>query len=419
MLTRVRSSPPRLLAVVGAVLAVALVAGCSSDDPPDAGASPSDDQPATTTTTVATSSFEPITGGTDDDGEPLPPPVHATVSIVVAGDSTWAPYAGRELTSLDEEAADAIVSRLRQVDATLSAHDVPASIELTYGAASAVCEVAPELFEELADHGHEISTHATTKGETFRVVRALGECGVVPGTASGLPEIADPVGVDTTTVASLGDAFAVLSVQDLHRVVGPVRALCESLGLWTPENNYGTGADTAPWRSAWRDGAPCEDSPARPIVVIDQFPLAPGADEVVGEGSLEAARTRMVQTLGWAADLRYRSADELPAPGMLTWGLTMRLDDLVAAPGSDSDADGADDDGADDDEADEGEVDDTTTTSVADGSTTTTVDARTAPLGEATLTMLGDWFAEWQPQVDDGRLRWLTPREIAAILQPS
>lgn len=406
MLTRVQRRPPRLVPLLAAVLAVVLVAGCSGDD-----AAGDDDaapvaETTTTTTTVPSSTFEPITGGTDDDGDPLPPPVHASVSIVVAGDTSWAPYAGRELTSLDEEAAAAIAIRIRQLDPVLSGHGVPASFELTYGTAAALCRTAPELFDELTEHGHEVSAHPTTKGETFRVVRALGECGIVPGTASGLPDVADPVGAAPTTVASLNDAFAVLSVQDLHRVVGPVRALCESLGLWAPSNNYGTGADTAPWRSGWRDGAPCEDAPNRPIVAVDQFPLAPDADELVGPESLAAARTRMVQTLGWAADLRYRSAEELPAPGMLTWGMTMHLDDLVAPP-EDPD-DGAADGGSS-----------TTTVPGEEATTTVPIDPRTAPLGEETLTLLGEWFAEWQAQVDDGRLIWLTPREIAAILQPS
>lgn len=397
----------RLRVLVAALVALGVVAGCSSGDEGDG--STADTTVPSTTTTVApvdTGTFEPITGGTDEDGDPLPPPVHATVSVVVRGDTTWAPYAGRELTGLDTEAAAAVAMRIRQLDGVLNTAGVDASFEMSYGNAAALCAEHPELFDELDANGHEVAAHARTKGETFRVVRALAECEVVPVTTSGLPAIADPVGAATTTLESLDAAMGVLSIQDLHTIVGPVRALCQSLGLWAPTNNYGTGADTAPWRSAWVDDQPCTDSAGRPIVLIDQLVIAPDDDSGrIEPDSLGDVRTRMVQTLGWAADLRYRTPEELPAPGMLTWGMTMRLDDLIAPVPDPDDED-------DDDSADEESIDTTSTTEA-----TVPPDPRTAPLGEETLVALGEWFAEWQPDVDEGRLLWLTPSATAAILR--
>lgn len=395
-----------MFAVLATLLAVSLVAGCSSDDASD---DSSDAGAPTTTTTAAApaSSFTPITGGTDADGDPQPPPVHAAVSVVVLGDTTWAPYAGQELTGLDAEATAAVATRIRQMSDVLNTAGVDASFEFSYGNAAALCEQDAGIFEELELHGHEVAAHARTKGETFRVVRAFDTCGVVPSTASGLTAIADPVGAATTTVDTLDDAMAVLSIQDLHSIVGPVRSLCQSLGLWAPTNNYGTGADTAPWRSAWLDGEPCTDAADRPIVLIDQLPVVPDEDEErLALDSFSNARTRLNQTMGWAADLRYRSAEELPAPGMLTWGLTMRLDDLIAPVPDPSDEDsGA---SSDDDETSE------TTETTVEGPPP---DPRIAPLGAETLTALSEWFAEWQPDVDQGRLIWLTPRTIAETLR--
>lgn len=392
-------------ALVALLLTAAALTGCSSDDADDEGENAAPDA-TTTSTTMPMSTFTPITGGTDEDGDPLPPPVHASVSVVVLGDTTWSPYAGIELTGLDTEAAAAVAMRVRQIDEALTTAGIDGSFEFSYGNAAALCDQDPDIFDELELHGHEVSAHARTKGETFRVVRALDLCGISPTTVSGLAAIADPVGTDTTTLDTLDDAMAVLSIQDLHSVVGPVRSLCQSLGLWAPTNNYGTGADTAPWRSAWRDGEPCADAGDRPIVMIDQLPVAPGQDEErLGPDSFSNARTRMTQTLGWAADLRYRSADELPAPGMLTWGLTMRLDDLIAPVPDETDET--------DDEASADETTDTTAEIVAGPPP----DPRTAPLGAETLTAMTEWFAEWQPDVDQGRLVWLTPRSIAETLR--
>ena len=403
ILTRVHRFPTRGAA---ALVALTLLAGCSSDD------EPTDDPAAagsTTTTTIAASSFQPITGGTDAEGDPLPPPLHATVSIVVRGDSTWAPYAGQELTGLDVEAAAAVAVRIRQIDELLVAAGVDASFELTYGNAAALCSEDPGIFDELALHGHEVAAHARTRAETFRVERALGECGIVPATVSGLPAIADPVGVAPLTVESLGEAMAILSIQDLHNVVGPVRALCSALGLWAPTNNYGTGADTAPWRSAWRDGAPCEDQSGRPIVLIDQLPVVPDQDEVRLEpDAFEGAATRLNQALGWAADLRYRAPEELPSPGMLTWGVTMRLDDLITPdPDPEDDEEGGDEEG-------DGDTSSTTATTLTPP---VPVDPRTAPLDAATLAALGEWFAQWQPEVEGGQLLWVTPSWIGETLR--
>jgi len=381
-------------------VALALVPGCSSNDGSDAETA----DPATTTTTAALpiSTFEPITGGTDEDGDPLPPPLHATVSVVVRGATTWAPYAGPDLTGLDVEATAAVAMRIRQVDEVFNNVGVDASFELTYGNAAALCSEHPDLFGELDLHGHEIAAHARTKGEVFRVVRAFAPCGIEPVTTSGLPGIADPVGAEATTLESLNSAMAVLSIQDLHTIVGPVRDLCESLGLWAPTNSYGTGADTAPWRSMWREGEPCTDGPGRPIVLIDQLVVGPDeGEERLDVGAFSNASTRLDQALGWAADHRYRTPEELPAPGMFTWGMTMRLDDLIA-PIPDPDA-----------ETDEDASSETTVTTEA----VVPPDPRTAPLGEETLVALGEWFAAFQPDVDAGRLVWLTPSATAAILR--
>jgi hypothetical protein len=392
----------RLLVSFAAIVALALVPACSSDD--EGGGATATPETTTTTAAPPISTFEPITGGTDEDGDPLPPPVHATVSVMVRGATTWAPYAGPDLTGLDVDAVAAVAMRIRQIDEVFNAVGVDASFELTYGNAAALCSEHPDVFDELDLHGHEIAAHARTKGEAFRVARAFAQCGIEPVTTSGLTGIADPVGAEPTTLESLESAMAVLSIQDLHTIVGPVRALCESLGLWAPTNSYGTGADTAPWRSMWRDGQPCNDGPGRPMILIDQLPVVPDeGEERLDVDAFSDATTRMDQTLGWAADHRYRTPEELPAPGMFTWGMTFRLDDLIA-PVPDPE---------DEDETDEDVTTETTETTEAE----VPPDPRTAPLGEETLVALGEWFVAFQPDVDAGRLIWLTPSATAAILR--
>jgi hypothetical protein len=402
----VRRAP--LLRTVALAAVLALLAGCSGDDAAD------DDAGAATTTTTAPAPtvvtsppFVPIPGGTDDAGDPLPPPVHAVFSVVVRGDASWSPYASRELTGLDAEAADAIGARLRQIDAVLTTAAIPASIELSYGAAAALCETDPEVLDLLESHGHVIAMHARTNGETFRALRALDDCDRVPATTSGLPWLADPVGPEPTTADSLYDAMAVLSLHGIGQIVGAVSPMCESLGLAGHTNEYGTGAFTAPWRSAWVDGNACADSPAGRIVVVDQVALAPGdGDERVDAASLAAVDARMTQTLGWASDQRYDEPEELPAPGFLTWGVTVRLDDLIA-PTPDPEAEG--------DETADGAEGTTTTTTVEP----VVVDPRVAPLSEETLAALAALLTEWQPAADDGRLIWLTPEAVGLLLRPA
>ena len=380
-------------------------AGCSGGEGDTGGAAAV--TTSTTAPTVVTSPpFVPIPGGTGDDGEPLPPPVHAVFSVVVRGDTSWAPYASRELTGLDEEAAAAVGQRLRQLDAVLAEAGVPASIELAYGTAAALCEVDPEVLDLLESHGHVIGMHARTNGETFRVLRALASCERRPDTASGLPWIADPVGPDPTTSTTLDDAMAVLNLHGIGQVVGAVSPTCEALGLAGHTNEYGTGAFTAPWRSAWFEGNACADSPAGRIVVVDQVEAAVGqGDERLDAGALGAVDTRMDQTLGWAADQRYDEPEELPAPGFLTWGVTLRLDDLLAPTPQEGEGEGSDEE-------------DATTTTTVEGEEPPVVDPRVAPLSEETLAALAALLAEWQPAVDDDRLVWMTPAAVGELLRP-
>ncbi|MBK5222694.1 MAG: hypothetical protein JJE52_07430 [Acidimicrobiia bacterium] len=402
--------PPHRSLALAAVLA--LVAGCSGgDDDPAA-----DPQPTSTTTATPTfepaPAFIPIAGGTDDDGEPLPPPIHATFSVVVRGDTSWFPYAGRELQGLDVAATEAIAGGLRQIDVLLDGADIAASIELAYGPAAAICAEHPDLLDTLTDAGHVIGVNVITNGESFRAVSALEPCGIVPRTISGLAAMADPVGPAGPTVESFIDAMAIISIQDFAHVVGPVSWRCRELGLSEPSNEYGTGAETAPWRSAWTDGNPCADSPRGQIVMIDQTPLPPG-EEVAGVDldAIDAIRTRMTQTLGWAADMRFRDPAELPAPGFLTWGVTVRLDDLIAPTDTGEDEDGA---GTTTTALDETgiEVDD------EDAADAPALDLRTAPLDVDTLAALGELLAEWAEPVADGRVVWVTPEAVAEILRP-
>lgn len=399
---------------VAVALAGALLAGCSDGD---------DDAPAAATTTSTTTApsvtvstspaFVPIPGGEDDDGDPLPPPVHAVFSVVVRGDTSWAPYASRELTGLDVEATAAIGDRLRQIDDLLAEAGIPASIELAYGPAAALCAEDPDLLERLESHGHVIGMHARTNGETFRALRALDACGRTPTTASGVASMADPVGPEPTTVDSFFDALAVLDVHGTSQIVGALSPTCESLGLGGHTNEYGTGAFTAPWRSAWFDGNPCADSPAGEIVAVDQVPLQPGdGDERVDADAVARVDSRLTQTLGWAASFRFEEPEALPVPGMLTWGVTVRLDDLLAPTA------GPDDESTDDESAGDETGDDETADDETDGAEVEDVDPRVAPLSEEVLTSLRELLAERQADVDAGRIRWMTPDEVGLLLRP-
>lgn len=391
------------------MLALALATSCGGGggDEEDASGPSTSAPPAATTSTVP--AFIPVPGGTDEDDDPLPPPVHAVFSVVVRGDTSWAPYASRELTGLDVEAAEATAARIRQLEAVLTDAGIDASIELAYGPAAALCEVDPELLDQLERRGHVIGFHARTLGESFRAVRALDGCGRTATTASGLASMADPVGPDPTTPETLFDAVAVLDVHGIVQVVGALSPLCEGLGLSGHTNEYGTGAFTAPWRSAWFDGNACADSPAGEIVMVDQVPLAPeeGATRV-DTSALDRVDTRRTQTLGWAASHRYEDPADLPAPGMLTWGVTVRLDDLLPEPPAPEDTD------EDDDEGDGTEGDDD-----AEQAPEPPVDLRVAPLSTEVLDALAQLLEEWAPAVEDGRVTWVTPEGITALLRPT
>ena len=353
--------------------------------------------------------FVPVTGGTGEDGQPEPPPVHATFSVVVRGDTSWAPYPGPELGELDDavgEEAGVIAGRVRQMERTLSAVGVPASIEFAYGPAAAICAVDPELFTELADNGHSVGLHARSPGEAFRVHEALETCGVAPSSASGLGEMADRIGPDGPTPERVREAFAVLGVLDVRQVVGEASPVCVEVGLAGPTHGYGTGAFTAPWRSGWTEDAPCTDLPRGRIVVIDQAPFAPadGVDRI-DEQALSPLGSRTDQILAYALDLRFADVGDLPAPGVITWGVTVRLDDFIAPDPALDDPDGDVDDGND------GEL---------PAPSPDAPDPRTAPLSEDTLTRFAEFVEErWAPSVEQGRMRWMLPDDIAEILRPT
>jgi hypothetical protein len=357
---------------------------------PGGGDAPGGDEPP---------AFVPVTGPIADDGTPEPPPIHAVFSVVVRGATSWDPYAGPELNSLDEEAARAISARLRQLDQVLREIGVPASIELAYGPAAALCALDPDVLDTLESGGHRLGMHARSRGEAFRAHRALGDCGRVPTTVSGLASMSDPAGPSPPTTQSLVDAFAVLSVLDLHQVVGRASPVCTDLGLAAPTHSYGTGSFTAPWRSGWTEGRPCSDLPRGRIVVIDQNPFAPAEGESrIGPAALSTLGARTDQVLGYALDHRFVEPVDLPAPGFIAWGVTVRLLDLIAP------------DPAPPDDPAEGEE----PPPPADP-----VDPRTAPLSEDTLAALVELAAErWLPNMERGRLRWMLPDEVAAIFRP-
>jgi hypothetical protein len=409
----------RLTAVAAlSLVAVVLLWSCGNDDSGDAGTgepgsgnpdsvAPDDDPDDDADTGDEPPAFVPVTGPTGDDGTPEPPPIHAVFSVVVRGTTSWEPYSGPELTSLDETAARAVASRLRQVDQTLRSLDIPASIELAYGPAAALCALDPDLFDDLESSGHRLGIHARTRGEAFRAHRALDGCGRAPTTVSGLAAMADPAGPAPPTPQTLVDAFAVLSVLDVNQVVGQLSPVCTDLALAAPVHGYGTGAFTAPWRSGWTDDRPCSDLPRGRIVAVDQSPLAP--DEGTGRispGSLATLGARTEQVLAYALDQRYVEVVDLPAPGFITWGVTVRLDDLIAAePGDTGDESGE----ADDENGPESEA----------GDLPAPVDARTAPLAEETLAALVELATErWSAAMESGRLRWMLPDDVAAIFRP-
>lgn len=388
-----------LIAATTLFVLVLLVWSCSGDSD-----SASPDGTETTTTTEpgppTPPAFIPVTGGTNESGQPEPPPIHAVFSVVVRGSTSWEPYAGAELTGLDEEAARAIADRLRQIDVVLREAGIRGSIELAHGPAAALCAIDPEVLIMLERRGHRVAMHARSNGEAFRAHAALAECGRVPTTASGLATMADPIGPGEPTRQSLVDATAVLSVLDIRQVVGQVSPVCTALGLAAPTHGYGTGAFTAPWRSAWTEDNPCADTPGGRIVMIDQTRFGPveGADRI-NQAAIGVLANRVDQMLAYALDRRFDEPGDLPLPGVITWGVTVRLDDLIApAPAEDN----PDEDGDDSGEAGDNIV----------------VDPRTAPLSADTLGAFAELARGWRPSLESQRLRWMLPEDVAAILRP-
>lgn len=343
--------------------------------------------------------FVPVTGGTNEEGQPEPPPVHALFSVVVRDGTSWHPYSGAELAAVDVDAARAIGTRLRQLDALLGGLGVPASIELAYGPAAALCEVDPDVFDELEASGHRIGIHVRSNGEVFRAHEALAACGRRPTTVSGLAHMADPLGPGGPSPDSLNESMGVLSVLDLLQVVGRVSPVCVELGLAEATHGYGTGSFTAPWRSGWTEGNACEDLPRGRIVIVDQTALAPieGAQRI-DASALSVLASRTDQMLGYALDHRFAEADELPHPGVITWGVTVRLHHLIA-PEPDPEGDEAGEGGAVPVEPE--------------------IDPRVARLSETTLAELRVLIEErWLPSMEQDRLLWMLPDDLALILRP-
>lgn len=415
-----------LIALAATLLAVVLVLwSCATGGDDDGGDDGSSPGPTTTEAgedvppgPEPPPAFVPITGGTDDDGQPQPPPIHATWSVVVRGDTSWAPYAGPELTGLDEEEAAAIAGRLRQLDAVLVEAGVPAGIELAYGPAAALCQVDPDLLDQLEDNGHRIGLYARSNGEAFRAASALADCGREATTASGLGAMSDPIGPDPPTAQTVIDATSMLAVLDIRQVVGSLSAVCGDTGLAEPAHGYGTGAFTAPWRSGWTDDRPCTDLVTGRIVMIDQTRLRPTeGQERIDADAVSALSAQADQAFAWALDHRFAEPEALPAPGVITWGVVVWLDDLIApAPETDEDGEPVEGDGGEDAPPPEGED------TPPEGEDTPPVEgedeARTAPLGDETLTLLRELFETWQPAVESERLVWMLPDDVAEIIRP-
>ncbi len=419
ILTRVSRSPRNITILATTLLVLVLLLwSCVSTEEPE---TPVDEAAVETTVVADPPPITPVTGGTDAEGQPEPPPIHAVFSVVVRADTSWFPYAGPELNGLDHEAAEAVARRLRQLDAVLTPADVGASIELAYGPAAALCEVDAAVLDELEANGHRIGMHVRSSGEAFRAQRALEACGRQATTASGIAGMADPNGPAPPTVDSLNNALAILSVLDVTQVVGKVSTLCTDLGLAEATHGYGTGSFTAPWRSGWTAGQPCNDFARGRIVVVDQNLLAPAEGETrIDAAALSTLRARTDQTLAYALDLRFAEVDALPAPGIITWGVSVRLDDLIAAdPPPEADSDTGEGNGGDNEEGDTGDNETEATTDGESEADPPPVDVRTAPLSSDTLAELALVISEkWAPSMESGRLRWMLPDELGLMMRP-
>lgn len=347
----------------------------------------------------------PIIGDFDETDQPEPPPLHAVFSVVVRYETSWAPYYGADMIDFDETGVASMVAQLAQIDAALATYDIPASFELAYGPANLLCMAHPDLLKTLVSHGHSIGVNARTNGEVFRATEALSACDITPQTLSGLAQMADPPGPSEATTASLANAISIASINDFGQVTGVVSPTCEALALASPTNRYGAGAFTAPWRSGWTDSNACSDKRSGSVVVIDQVALAPDADESrITPGQYANVERFLTQALGWAADHRYREPSELPAPGIFSWGLTVRLADLVDTPVSDE-------------EQSQNEPDSTTTTTLVADMPTPAAPHPPTRLNTDALNSLSELLTGFEPQVESGELAWVPPGWIGATLR--
>ncbi|MFA5566331.1 MAG: hypothetical protein WC184_10865 [Acidimicrobiia bacterium] len=402
------------------------------------------------TTDSNSSSTSGSNSSNSDSDQPEPPPLHAVLSVVVRYETSWAPYFGADMLAIDESGMTSILAQLAQVDAVLTEHAIPASFEFAYGPANALCELHPHALRTLISHGHSIGISARTNGEVFRATEAFRACGIAPRTLSGLATMADPPGPKTTTATGLANAMSIASIRSFQQVTGVVSPVCEELNLASATNQYGTGAFTAPWRSAWTDGNACNDKISGQIVVIDQVQLGSTSPEGrITPGQYTTAEKYLTQALGWAADHRYREASELPAPGMFSWGVTLRLADLVESPeanetdnenGNEADNETENDegainvtDGATDPETDKGNggtssanTDDRDGENTNNGSSNNQVEPEmptpAAPepptrLNSEALEALSSWLEGFSSQVEAHRLIWVPPGWIGATLR--
>lgn len=423
---RPRRSAARPLATLVAVVLAA--AACSSGGV-DVGDGPADPPgPPTTSTSLDVGEVPdlPVVGGTDDDGQPLPPPVHAGVSIVVAGPATWWPYADPDRDDVRADDLGSLTSALARVSSVLAQLDVPATFHLSSGVAAALCERDPGVLDAVERAGHGLGGWADTPADLFAVRDDLAACGRGLGPVAGLDRLARRS--DGTLLPELlTDSLNVLALLGATEVVGAVSAPCLELGLAEPTHAYGTGALTAPWRSAWAVGQPCADAADGRLVLVDHTPFAPlgaaagGSDDELDPAAADALAGRADQVLGYAADLRYRSPEELPAPGLVTWGVTARLDQLAPlwspVPPPEAEAETGD-------EAEAGDDDPTTSSTAPDTTTTTEAPAEE---GEGTdddseppfdpVLALAEVLGALRPAVDEGRLVWVRPEWVGAALR--
>lgn len=402
---------PRRRLVAALVALVALAAGaCASGGVDDEPAGPAAGPTTTTTVDVGPVPDLPVVGGTDADGQPLPPPVHAGVSIVVAGPTGWWPWADPDRDDVTDDLGS-LTSALARVSSVLAQLDVAASFHLSSGVAAALCEHDAGVLDALERAGHVIGATAATPAGLFQARDDLAACGRALGPVAGLDALARRA--DGTLRADLlVDTLNVAALLGVTEVVGAASAPCVELGRAEPTHAYGTGALTAPWRSGWADGRPCADAPDARLVIVDHTAFAPigaaagGSDDQLDPAAAAALAGRAEQVLAYAADLRYRPPAELPAPGLVTWGVTARLDQLAPLwspepPPSDAT---------------------TTTAAVAGADTSTTTTGPPEPEADPEppfdpVLALAEVLGDLRPAVETGRLVWVRPAWVGATLR--